>query len=157
MTKDGIIVAEAGILDLDAVMSVMEDSFDPAFGEAWTAAQCSGLLPLSGVWLSVARRGDQLIGFALGRIVLEEAELLLLAVRPGERHQGTGRLLLDRFRTVAMARGASKLHLEVRDGNSAKTLYFRSGFREAGRRRAYYTGRDGQVFDALTLTCDAFL
>lgn len=156
MNDLSITVSEGGILDLEAVMSVMDDSFDPSFGEAWTAAQCAGLLPMSGVWLSLARDGGELVGFALGRVVLNEAELLLLAVRRGSQRSGVGRLLLDRFRTVAATRGATSLHLEVRDGNPAKTLYLREGFNEVGRRRNYYSGRDGRLFDALTLTCDAF-
>ena len=151
MSAPTLSVAEGGILDLDAVMTVMEDSFDPAFGEAWTAAQCAGLLPLPGVWLSIAREGDQVIGFALGRVVLKEAELLLLAVRRGGQGRGIGRSLLERFGLVAASRGADKLHLEVRDGNPASRLYRRAGFTEVGRRRNYYTGRDGQIYDALTL------
>ena len=41
--------------------------------------------------------------------------------------------------------------LEVRDGNPAVRLYKRTGFSEVGRRRDYYSGCDGQLFDALTL------
>jgi ribosomal-protein-alanine N-acetyltransferase len=137
--------------DLDAVMRVMEESFDPAFGEAWTPAQCAGLLPLPGVWLSLARQEEEVIGFSLSRVVLDEAELLLLAVAPNRQRQGVGRLLLDRFALEAKERGASRLHLEVRAGNPAIQLYMRSGFSEAGRRRNYYSGRDGKLRDALTL------
>jgi len=137
--------------DLDAVMRVMEESFDPAFGEAWTSAQCAGLLPLPGVWLSLACRDEEVLGFSLSRIVLDEAELLLLAVRPKGQRQGIGQLLLDRFVLEAKRRGAAHLHLEVRDGNHAIELYMRSGFSEAGRRHNYYNGRDGQLRDALTL------
>ena len=152
MSTSAITVAEGSILDLDEVMAVMEDSFDPAYGEAWTAAQCAGLMPLPGVWLSVARQDGEVVGFALARVVLTEAELLLLAVKRDGQRRGVGQSLLDRFRLVATARGASKLHLEVRDGNPAMSLYQRAGFTEAGRRRSYYTGRDGQIYDALTLT-----
>jgi len=150
--RDAITIAEGGLADLDAVMRVMEDSFDPAYGEAWTAPQCAGLMPMPGVWLTLARDGDEILGFALGRIVLKEAELLLLAVRRDGQGQGIGQLLLDRFILVATTRGADRLHLEVRDGNPAIKLYARSGFSEAGRRKNYYTGRDGQIYDALTLT-----
>jgi ribosomal-protein-alanine N-acetyltransferase len=129
----------------------MEDSFDPVYGEAWTGPQCAGMLPMPGVWLSLARENREVIGFALGRIVIREAELLLLAVNREWQGRGVGRLLLDRFFTVATRRGAEKLHLEVRDGNHALRLYQRVGFREVGRRRNYYSGRDGQLFDALTL------
>jgi ribosomal-protein-alanine N-acetyltransferase len=146
-----IAIAEGGARDLGAVMRVMEGSFDPAFGEAWTAPQCAGLLPMAGVWLSLARREDAVIGFALGRIVGDEAELLLLAVDRSSQRKGVGQMLLDRFAAVAASKGAEQLHLEVREGNHAVSLYRRNGYREVGRRRNYYSGRDGQLFDALTL------
>lgn len=147
----GIIVEEGDLMALDSVMEVMDDSFDPAFGEAWTAPQCAGLLPMPGVWLSLARDGDEVIGFALGRIVLREAELLLLAVKCGGQRRGVGQMLLDRFTAIANSRGADQLHLEVREGNHAVRLYKRAGFAEVGRRKSYYNGRDGQLYDALTL------
>ena len=152
MTKAGeVILGESDIFGLDAVMAVMEDSFDPAFGEAWTGPQCAGLLPMPGVWLSLARNGDEVIGFALGRIVLREAELLLLAVRRGRQGAGVGQMLLDRFVAIAGRRGAEQLHLEVREGNPAIRLYSRAGFGEVGRRKNYYNGCDGELYDALTL------
>jgi ribosomal-protein-alanine N-acetyltransferase len=147
----GIAIAEGGAADLPSVMRVMEDSFDPAFGEAWTAPQCAGLLPMAGVWLSLARREEAVIGFALARIVGDEAELLLLAVGRSWQGEGVGQMLLDRFATVARSKGAEQLHLEVREGNHAVSLYRRNDYREVGRRRNYYSGRDGQLFDALTL------
>ena len=149
---DGISISEGGMADLEAVMQVMADSFDPAYGEAWTSAQCAGLMPMPGVWLSLARSGDNVVGFALGRIVLKEAELLLLAVRQDGQRKGVGQMLLDRFILVATSRGADRLHLEVRDGNPAMNLYLNAGFAEVGRRKNYYTGSDGQIYDALTLT-----
>jgi ribosomal-protein-alanine N-acetyltransferase len=146
-----IAILDGGAEDLSAVMRVMEDSFDPAFGEAWTSPQCAGLLPMAGVWLSLARQGEAVIGFALGRIVANEAELLLLAVRRSSQAKGVGQMLLDHFATVAVSKGAEQLHLEVRQGNHAVSLYSRNGYREVGRRKNYYSGRDGQLFDALTL------
>lgn len=151
MTSTPISVSEGGVLDLDDVMRVMEDSFDPSYGEAWTAPQCAGLMPLPGVWLSLARDGEGVMGFALGRMIAGEAELLLLAVKKSSQGKGAGELLLQRFMSVAQTRGANRLHLEVRDGNHAVKLYQRAGFTAVGRRKNYYTGRDGQIYDALTL------
>jgi ribosomal-protein-alanine N-acetyltransferase len=141
-----------GILDLNLVMGVMEDSFDPAFGEAWSAPQCAGLLPMPGVWLVLAEEGGEVVGFSLGRVVSDEAELLLLAVKKKAQRRGTGKLLLRRFFEDSAARGADKLYLEVRDGNSAVYLYKSFGFAEAGRRPKYYTGSDGQIYDSITLS-----
>jgi ribosomal-protein-alanine N-acetyltransferase len=149
--RGDIALSEGGILDLDAVMAVMDESFDPAYGEAWTAPQCAGLMPMPGVWLTLARDGEEAVGFALGRTVAAEAELLLLAVKRSRQKAGIGSQLLKRFTEVAAARGATRLHLEVRDGNHALKLYAGGGFAEIGRRKNYYTGRDGQIYDALTL------
>lgn len=151
MSTAAVQIRGGGSRDLDAVMAVMDDSFDSAFGEAWTAAQCAGLLPMTGVWLLLATRDDQVVGFALARRILNEAELLLLAVRRGHQRQGIGEMLLAAFVEASAKRGAQRLHLEVRDGNHAVKLYGKFGFAQVGRRRNYYTGRDGQVYDALTL------
>lgn len=147
-----IVVRDGGIADLDAVMAVMKDGFDPAFGEAWTAPQCAGLLPLPGVWLSIASAGDAPTGFALARIVVDEAELLLIAVGREMQRKGIGARLVERFIENARSRGARRVHLEVRDGNEAAKLYEQAGFSVIGRRRNYYSGPGGQLYDALTLS-----
>jgi len=151
MSGPAIALGPGGIADLDGVMTVMEDSFDPRFGEAWTASQCAGLLPMPGVWLILARERDTPIGFALSRAVAGEAELLLLAVRRNAQGRGIGKMLLDQFTQDAKDRGAMRLHLEVREGNHALSLYERTDFVLVGRRRNYYSGRAGQTYDALTL------
>jgi ribosomal-protein-alanine N-acetyltransferase len=133
------------------VMAVMAESFDEEFGEAWTAPQCATLLSMPGVWLTLAREGGVPVGFSLSRIVVGEAELLLLAVRRSAHRRGIGRKLLDRFISDARSRGADKLHLEVRQGNDAVQLYKSAGFEEVGRRFNYYRGASGHQYDALTL------
>lgn len=142
---------EGGVAELGEVMTVMDDAFEPAFGEAWTRGQCQGILDLPRVWLTIARADSAPAGFALSRVVADEAELLLLAVRPAFRRCGIGAKLIERTLAVAIGGGARRLHLEVRDGNAALGLYTRSGFAEVGRRRGYYRGRSGQLFDALSL------
>ncbi|MDQ8758303.1 GNAT family N-acetyltransferase [Sphingosinicella sp. LHD-64] len=145
-----VTLREGGLADLADVMAVMDDSFEPCFGEAWTASQCAGLMPMPGVWLTLAREDGGTIGFALSRIVADEAELLLLAVRRGAQGRGVGKSLLARFEALARRRGAARLHLEVRDGNRAVKLYETAGFGLIGRRPHYYSGPDGQNYDALT-------
>jgi ribosomal-protein-alanine N-acetyltransferase len=147
-----IAMADGGLEDLPCVLAVMESAFEARFGEAWTLPQCAGLLPLPGVWLTLARKNDDLLGFSLSRIVLDEAELLLLAVRPDAQRGGVGKALLAQFERSAIGRGARRLHLEVRDGNHALNLYQASGFTLVGRRRRYYKGLDGELYDALSLS-----
>jgi ribosomal-protein-alanine N-acetyltransferase len=151
----GIVLREGGADDIAALMRVMERAFDPAFGEAWNRGQCLGILSLPDVWLSFAEvEEDGLlrpVGFALSRLLMDEAELLLLAVDPEWRKQGVASALIDRVAGIASTRGAHRLLLEVREGNPAFCLYERMGFGQIGRRRGYYRGRDGTTHDALTL------
>jgi ribosomal-protein-alanine N-acetyltransferase len=150
--RPGISLSRGGADDLDAVVAVMPSAFDPRFGEAWTRSHCAGILSMPGVRLTIARSSsDAAAGFSLWRTVADEAELLLIAVEPAHRRRGIGQMLLDHFIDHARQAGASHVHLEVRDGNPAIAMYRRSGFNPAGRRRKYYTGKDGREFDALTL------
>jgi ribosomal-protein-alanine N-acetyltransferase len=139
--------------DLTAVMAIMNAAFSPRFGEAWTRSQCAGILPMAGVALILAHDNghDRPVGFSLFRTVADEAELLLLAVAPDHQRRGIGRLLLEQFVERARAAGASRVHLEVRDGNPAVRMYRLAGFEPAGRRPNYYRGNDGRQFDAITL------
>ena len=141
-----------GIDDLDAVMRIMGGAFQPCFGEAWTRSQCAGILPMTGVRLTIAEDDRGPAGFSLARCVADEAELLLIAVGPESQRAGVGQSLLDDFIVTARLRGATRLHLEVRDGNPAVSMYRAAGFIPAGRRRNYYHGQDGLAHDAVTLT-----
>lgn len=138
---------------LDEVMAIMQRAFDPEFGEAWTRSQCAGILPMAGVALTLARDAvsEAALGFSLLRTVADEAELLLIAIDPAARRQGVGRALIEHFVDHATRCGATRLHLEVRDGNDAFSLYHAAGFEIGGRRRLYYRGANGRQYDALTL------
>jgi ribosomal-protein-alanine N-acetyltransferase len=142
----------AGSNDLDALMTVMQAAFDPRFGEAWTRSQCRGILPMTGVSLMLAwdEKRETPLGFSMSRTIAGDSELLLLAVAPATRRRGVGRRLLQQFIERAKSEGATRMHLEVRDGNPAIEMYRAAGFEAAGRRNNYYRGTDGSQFDALT-------
>lgn len=146
-----LLLRRAGGAELDAVMEVMGQAFDPSFGEAWTRAQCAGILPMSGVRMVLARLEGRPSGFSLSRHVADEAELLLLAVAPQYRRSGIGAALLGDFVATGLEAGINRLHLEVRDSNPAVTLYSKHHFVVEGRRLKYYRGTDGQFHDALTM------
>ncbi|AJE48557.1 GNAT family N-acetyltransferase [Celeribacter indicus] len=114
----------------------------------WSERDFAELLPLRGVFL-VTCGGP---GFALGRAVAGEAELLTIAVMPDARGQGAGRRLLRDYEATAQAAGARMSFLEVAEDNlPAITLYRSAGYRESGRRGGYYVTPDGDRIDALLL------
>ena len=146
---NGIEIIRGDAADLPAIMPVMASAFGTQFGEAWTESQCLGVVSMPGSHLLVARR-DSPVGFALSRVILDECELMLLAVASEMQHHGIGRQLLAAMIADARAAKAARVFLEVRSGNPAITLYSSAGFAEVGRRRGYYRGPFGEIFDALT-------
>lgn len=151
MSTAAIDMREGDVRDLDRIDRMMADAFDPRWGEAWTRNQVIGILAVPGVWVTIAERSGQAVGFALVRGVLDEAELLLLAVVPDARRSGVGAALLRSVIADCTLRDIDSLHLEVREGNDAIKLYRNSGFTMVGERRDYYRGANGQSYSALTL------
>lgn len=153
--EESAILCRAGCLkDLGQVMAVMGRAFDPAFGEAWTRAQVEGMLDMPGCWMTVAVANDTIIGFSLMRAILDEAELLLLAVDPAWQGRNVGRTLLHDNIAAAHVRNIRLIHLEVRETNRAVDLYKSAGFVHSNTRKAYYRGQQGQLFDALSFVRD---
>ena len=142
-------IERAGVEAIDTAMIVMREAFDPRYGEAWTPGQCTGVLAMPGSALLIARDPGP-CGFALVRVVLDESELMLIAVRPQARGRGIGRALLCETFALATQRGAAACFLEVRGDNPAIALYQSEGLVCVGRRQSYYRGNDGATRDAMT-------
>ena len=151
-----VTIAPGSADQIDAVMRVMDAAFGDRFGEAWTRSQLSGILPMAGVFMTLAldRARGTVVGFSLIRTVAGESELLLIGVMPDMQRHGVGLRLLDHFIEDAREQGATRVHLEVRDGNPAIGMYRTAGFSAVGRRRNYYHARDGKRYDAITLACE---
>lgn len=146
---------------LDRIMAVMEAAFDPAYGEAWNRRQVADALDMPGTHALVADATGALIpdnadvapdpaGFVLTRHVLDEEELLLIAVTPEARRQGVGAALIEQLFAVARTRGTARVFLEMRRGNPAIHLYHKFGFEPIGERRNYYRMANGERLDAIT-------
>lgn len=92
---------------------------------------------------------DEPIGYVVFRVVIDEMEILDIAVLRPWRRRGVGRALLDAALQRGTSRGARRAYLEVRESNTAaQGLYERFGFQIHSRRAAYY--RD-PVEDAIVL------
>lgn len=146
-----ITINEGDAYNIAAIMPVMDDAFDPAFGESWTAAQCLSALAMPDCRLLIASADDVVIGFSISRWVLDIEELLMIGVAKAWQRQRVGSLLLNAIVNHAKADGREKLFLEVRDGNVAHDFYCVAGFEPLGRRKQYYHGSNGVRPDAITM------
>lgn len=138
--------------DVASIMPVMQAAFDPAFGEAWNASQCLAALTMPNTRLILARNDTSTMGFAMTRWVLDEEELLMIAISPKYQRQGIADRLIDYVVSNDSSSTRKLLFLEVRDGNTAYFFYKNRGFIESGRRKSYYLGNDGNRRDAITMT-----
>lgn len=125
-----------------------------SFARGWSAADIDALLADPTVLADVLRPGaGAMCGFALSRLVADEAEILSIAVASRRRAGGGGRTLLSRHLGRLAAAGARRVVLEVDEANSAAlALYRRFGFERCGSRPAYYARADGGRGNALLLS-----
>jgi [ribosomal protein S18]-alanine N-acetyltransferase len=140
--------------DIPAIMPVMESAFHPAFGEAWTEAQCRNMLALPGSWLLVGHSQDQVVSFALLRTIFDECELMMIAVHPNAQSIGAGSAMFGQIIARCCTSNVRKIHIEVRADNAAIDFYLKRGCVVVGNRPNYYQRNDGGPNHALTLVLE---
>ncbi len=109
------------------------------FSDPWPEAAIAPELtnPLS-LWL-VAMEGERLAGYVGSQTVLDESDIMNIAVHPDFRRRGIGEALVTELVAALHDRGSNCLALEVRASNApAIALYEKLGFAQAGLRKNYY-------------------
>lgn len=140
--------------DVAAIMAIMNEAFDPDYGERWNSAQCVAMLSIPDTSLLLASYNGAIVGFAITRWVMDEEELLLIGVTKAYQRRGIGSHVVNHIIDRAIENNRQTIFLEVRDNNKAKDFYTQKGFRDIGRRKNYYTGQNGNIFDAVTMSLD---
>jgi ribosomal-protein-alanine N-acetyltransferase len=141
--------------DLDAIMQI-----EPTiYSHPWTRGNFSDSLN-SGYSAWVLEENNEMIGYTLMMMVMDEAHLLNLSIAKTQQKRGLGRYLLEHMLKIAKNHKAANMFLEVRPSNvSAIALYENMGFCEMAVRRGYYpadptiskSGREDAVLMGLAL------
>ena len=122
--------------DLDQVVEI-ENSL---FSVPWSKEGFFTFLIKDESMFFVVEEKGKILGYCSMQIVLDEGDILNVAVRRERQKEGIGYFLVDSMLMMAEARGVRTVHLEVREGNdTARRLYQRLGFTEDGLRKNYYT------------------
>ena len=109
--------------------------FTDPWSEKSVASELGNRLSL---WL-VAMDGDTVAGYVGSQSVLDEADMMNVAVHPDYRRQGIGRELVLALAEALRKKGIRGLMLEVRQSNApAIALYEQLGFQQVGMRPNYY-------------------
>lgn len=89
----------------------------------------------------------RLLGVGCLWAILEEAHITTMAIAPAQQRQKLGQFLLCQLLHTGIQRGLTRATLEVRASNQkALGLYEKFEFKEAGRRKRYYSdGEDARI------------
>ena len=108
------------------------------FSDPWSENSVASELenPLS-LWL-IAEEDGAVCGYVGSQTVLDETDMMNIAVHPDCRRKGIAAALITELVSRLKARGSRVLRLEVRESNfSAIALYEALGFTQLGLRKNY--------------------
>jgi ribosomal-protein-alanine N-acetyltransferase len=128
-----IVLMEAS--HVPAVAELEKQCFSMPWSEASVRSELDN--PLS-LWL-VAVADGTVAGYIGSQAVLDEADVMNVAVSDLFRRQGIAQALVEELVRRLCGKGVRCLTLEVRASNTpAKSLYEKLGFAQVGRRPNYY-------------------
>ena len=109
------------------------------FSDPWSEQSIASELDNKLAFWLVATEGETVAGYIGSQTVMEETDMMNVAVHPDFRRQGIAEALVSGLVEHLKAMGSHCLTLEVRASNApAIALYEKLGFAEIGRRKNYY-------------------
>ena len=109
------------------------------FADPWSVTSIeTELSSRLSLWF-VAMEGDTVVGYVGSQTVIDESDVMNIAVHPDYRRQGIGEALLETLADALREKGSRGLTLEARVSNTpAVSLYKKAGFLQVGLRKYYY-------------------
>ncbi len=136
------------VADVDQVKRIEDQSFPKPWSKNELISETS-----SGIAL-IIEEGNRICGYLFARRIIDEIEILNIAVDPTYRNKGIGKRLISEIINISEKDEVRKIFLEVRASNSkAIELYKKSGFKRFSLRKAYY--HDGEDAVLMNYTSDA--
>jgi ribosomal-protein-alanine N-acetyltransferase len=122
--------------DIEDVLALEERAFD----DPWNARDFASELKNPRSFVQLLRDGKgELLGHVVFWIVLDQVEILDIAVAPEYRRRGLGGLLMEHVVSLSRQKNCRLISLEVRRSNEAALgLYESLGFKPIALRPRYY-------------------
>jgi len=149
MAPHGLHIEPAELADAETLAKLHAQGFYRGWPREDFAAYIAGPDTPMYVACDAKRR---IAGFAMLRLVADEAELITIAVDPKWRKKGVGMALMRALFEDLRMTPARQLFLEVAaDNPAALRLYTKLGFSKLSERQGYYARADGQPATALVM------
>lgn len=109
------------------------------FSDPWSERSIASELDNKLAFWLVATEGERVAGYIGSQTVMDETDMMNVAVHPDFRRRGIAEALVNGLVDALKTQGSHCLTLEVRASNApAIALYEKLGFSEIGRRKNYY-------------------
>ena len=109
------------------------------FSDPWSEKSIASELNNELAFWLTAIEGDLVAGYIGSQTVIDETDMMNVAVHPDFRRKGIAEALVNALIEALKSRGSRCLTLEVRASNEpAIMLYEKLGFSQIGRRKNYY-------------------
>ena len=106
------------------------------FSDPWTQEGFFTFLTKDNTMFFVVEEKEKILAYCSMQTVLDEGDILNVAVSPDRQREGIGYFLVDSMLKMSEITGIHIVHLEVRESNAtARRLYERLGFKEDGLRK----------------------
>lgn len=130
------------IQDLEEIKDVLLSDFDDFWSYEVLREE---LLSDSSLYI-VAKKQNEIIGFAGIKIIIDEADIMNIVVKKSYRNNGIGSLLLENLILISNKKNFNFINLEVDCKNTiAINLYKKFGFEEISLRKNYYKNNDAII------------
>lgn len=136
ISANDITIRRAEYLDLEKIFECETACFE----QAWTYAMLyDDIIENQNTVYLVVERNGEIIGYGGMWIVMDEAHITNVCIKPQFRGQGYAWALMKELSKASKQNGAKSMTLEVRVSNKAALrLYKKCGFTIQGLRKKYY-------------------
>lgn len=128
--------------DLEKIKDILFSDFD----DFWSYEVLKEELLSDSSLYVVAKKQNEIIGFAGIKVVIDEADIMNIVVKKSYRNNGIGSLLLENLILISNKKNLNFINLEVDCKNTiAINLYKKFGFEEISLRKNYYKNNDAMI------------
>ena len=124
----------------------IEPNFSENFDKFWSIDILKNDFENENSKYIVSKINNEIVGFAGIKIILDEADIMNIAVRIDKRKLGIGSVLLEKLIKLATTSNCTSITLEVNENNlPAIHLYEKFNFQKIGLRKKYYNNTDNAI------------
>lgn len=145
---DNIEISKMKVSDLDEI----KDNLQNDFYDFWNYEIFKAELVNNTCSYLVLRYNNEIVCFGGLKIILDEAELMIIATRQDKRGNGYAKYILKELINIANTMKLNKINLEVNENNKvAIHLYEMFDFKQVGLRKKYYNNTDNAILMTLII------